>query len=298
MAVLVPEALVKQWRDELIHKFRFAEQFDGRWTVGAYGRPGLRPAVDDCRRRGAPAHAAPAAPDAGAYAAVRAAAERSRGVLLLSATPLLERPDSLQRLLHLLAPAGRPLGRLEDFERSLDGRDEIARHVAVLDPLLPPVILRQALDVLLRLLGDDPFVVAAIQRTRGALDDEATLAQEIRRLRLHISEVHRVHRRMVRSRRGTGLAADFPVLGRRPPTVLRVVDHQAVVQACSVWIGDVLATHEQRPLAPETLWVATRVAQAASQPGDSIGAHRIGGDERRSTRPRSATGPWHCSKTP
>jgi ATP-dependent helicase HepA len=84
------------------------------------------------------------------------------------------------------------------------------------------------------------------------------------------SEVHRVHRRMIRSRRGTGLAADFPVLGRRPPTALRVVDHQAVVQACSVWIGEVLATHEEQPLAPDTLTVATRVAQAASQPGDAL----------------------------
>lgn len=269
VAVLVPEALVKQWRDELIHKFRFAEQFDGRWAVGAYGDPVPgQPSmivVDEAHRLTRSGSA-----DGGAYAAVRVAAERSRAVLLLSATPLLERPDSLHRLLHLLAPAGQPWGRLEDFERSLDGRDEIARHVAVLDPLLPPVILRQALDALLRLLGEDPFVVDAIQRTREVLDDEAKLAQEIRRLRLHISEVHRVHRRMVRSRRGTGLAADFPVLGRRPPTALRVVDHQAVVQACSVWVADVLATHEERPLAPDTLGVATRVAQAASQPGDAF----------------------------
>ena len=269
VAVLVPDALVTQWRDELIHKFRFAEQFHGRWTVGAYGdsvagQPSML-VVDEAHRLSRPGSA-----DAAAYAAVRAATERARGVLLLSATPLLERPESLQRLLHLLAPAGRPLGRLDDFERSLDGRDEISRHVAVLDPLLPPVILRQAVDALLRLLSDDPFVVAAIERARAALDDEAALAQEIRRLRLHISEVHRVHRRMLRSRRGIGLAADFPVLGRRPPTVLRVVDHQGVGDACSVWIEDVLATHENQPLAPETLAIATRVAQAASQPGDAL----------------------------
>jgi ATP-dependent helicase HepA len=268
VAVIVPKALVKQWRDELIHKFRFAEQFDGRWAVGAYDdavadEPSMI-VVDEAHRLTRSGSA-----DAAAYAAVRAAAARARGVLLLSATPLLERPVSLQRLLHLLAPAGQLLGRLEDFERSLNGRDEIARHVAVLDPLVPSVILRQALDALLRLLADDSFVVAAIDRTREALDDGATLAQEIRRLRLHVSEVHRVHRRMVRSRRGTGLAADFPVLGRRPPAVLRVADHPAV-QGCSAWIGDVLATHEKEPLAPETLEAATRVAQAASEPGEAL----------------------------
>lgn len=270
VAVLVPEALVKQWRDELIHKFRFAEQFDGRWVVGAYGdqldgRPSMV-VVDEAHRLTRPSSA-----DADAYAAVRRAAERARGVLLLSATPLLEQPGSLQRLLHLLAPAGQPLSRLEDFERSLDRRDEIARHVAVLDPVLPPVVLRQALEALVHLLADDPFVVAAIQRTREALDDDAvTVTREVRRLRLHISEVHRVHRRMVRSRRGTGLAADFPVLGRRPPSVSRVADLPQVIQACSVWIGEVLATHEERPLTPEALRVATGVAQAVSQPGDTL----------------------------
>jgi ATP-dependent helicase HepA len=270
VAVLVPEALVKQWRDELIYKFRFAEQFDGRWVVGAYGDPPEgRPSmvvVDEAHRL-----TRAGSTDAAAYDAVRGATERSSGVLLLSATPLLEQPDSLQRLLHLLAPAGQPMGRLEDFERSLDGRDEIARHVAVLDPELPPVILRQALDALMHLLADDTFVVEAAEGARDALDeDAATLSSEVRRLRLHIGEVHRVHRRMIRSRRGTGLAADFPVLGRRPPTTLRVRDVPEVAQACSVWIDEVLAAHEEQPLAPESLSTAIRVAQAVSQPGSTL----------------------------
>ncbi len=270
VAVLVPEALVEQWRDELIHKFRFAEQFDGRWQVRAYGdRLAGRPSmvvVDEAHRL-----TREGSPHGETYTAVRRVAERSRGVLLLSATPLLEQPRSLQRLLHLLAPPGQPLGSLEDFERSLDGRDEIARHLAVLDPLLPPVILRQALEALALLLQDDPFVVAAVQRTRGALDDDAaTIAQEVRRLRLHIGEVHRMHRRMVRSRRGTGLAEDFPVLGRRPPTVLRIPDSPDVTQACSVWIDEVLATNEERPLSREAFEVACGVVQAAGQAGGAL----------------------------
>ena len=221
--VVVPEALTYQWRDELDTKFAISEQFPGRCVVVSHDEFAQRAAsgaellvVDEAHRL--------TKEDDAAYRRVRDAALQAPGVLLLSATPLLQEPASLLRMLHLLSPEVHPLEDVETFERALASREEIAALYGNLSETAQPVFLASAVAGLRTALADDARLVELLDQVdaASATGDPDAIATAVRRARSHVAEVHRLHNRMIRTRRGVGLAEDFPVLGRVPPRVERV----------------------------------------------------------------------------
>lgn len=247
---IVPAPLVVQWESELADKFRLAEQFSGRYEVLSFDelehyRPAAPPSflvVDEAHRLAATAGGAE---QDRKYEALRDLATSAHGVLLLSATPLLQESASLLRLLHLLAPDAHPLENLPAFETALQAREEIATYFANLNEELRPVFVREAVAGFRRLLGDDPHLVHLLDSVEHDLAAGSDPAQSIRRARSHVTEVHRIHSRMIRTRRGVGLAEEFPVLGRENPRFAVASDSlQHVGTAFSAWQDYMLARIE------------------------------------------------------
>ena len=135
---------------------------------------------------------------------------------------MLQEPGSLLRLFHLLSPAAYQVDDLEAFEGMLESRDEIATLYANLDPQTQPAFLRSAVDGLRKVLSDDMYGISLLDAIDASLPagDEGEVAHRIRRARAYLGEGYRLYGRMIRTRRASGLAEDFPVLGRLEPTAI------------------------------------------------------------------------------
>jgi ATP-dependent helicase HepA len=239
--VIVPPSLRGQWLDELETKFRVFTEFPGACTVSGNDRLAscvtARPTllvVDEAHRI--------TADDSGStrYDCLRELASRSPALLLLTATPLLQSNASLQRLLVLLTPGAPALEDPKAFENALARRDEIATSYGSLSDDIEPVFLRQAIEGLRNVLADDAYVQRLLDDVAAAIPTAESgdeLKDAVRRARAHISDAHRIYARMIRTRRGAGLAEDFPVLGRFEPTRILVSDAiTTVAPAYTVWI--------------------------------------------------------------
>jgi ATP-dependent helicase HepA len=280
VAVVVPPALTTQWRRELAKKFRLDEQFPGRVTIVPFDGLETLPApgevgllvVDEAHRIAA--HPSPGADAPPRYQMLASDAHDVAKVVLLSATPLLQEAKSLLRLLHLLSPSSYPLDDPKAFEAMLENRDDLGRLYANLDPDSPTTFLRTAVNGLRVLLTSDSYAMAlldAIEDSIAAADEDATRGA-VRRARAHIGEAHRMYARLIRARRGAGLAEEFPVLGRVPPRVVRVGRNPGVAIALDVWRDHVAEEGEaDGQIAPQLLLVTRRLFEGAFGAGDALG---------------------------
>jgi ATP-dependent helicase HepA len=211
IVILVPAALVRQWRRELLDRFGmkvFLDQsvFVLAHAAGTEQAAALKGAtmvvIDEAH------HVAD--PNGGAatqrlYALVQRASLSAERLLLLSATPIVRNEAGFLRMLHLLDPVVYPLEALEPFRIKIEHRQALAEVVAMLSPE-NSLFLDQALDdVLTRLPNDDRLhdLVGELKNLLLAMpeEDDPDLVAGIRRLRAHISETYRLNRRILRNRR-------------------------------------------------------------------------------------------------
>ena len=275
--VLVPPALERQWEEEMESKFRLVSEFDSAFELWSFDdlleadpQSGFSLlVVDEAHRvteRGA---------DAPEYLALCSLADDAEALLLLSATPLLQESASLQRLLSLLAPGARAFSDPAAFAQVLASRDEISRYYGSLRADIAPVFLRQAVAGLRTVLADDLHLKILLDEIDASLEpsDEEGLTVAVRRARSHISEAHRIYSRMIRTRRGTGLAEDFPVLGRATPSPVYVTGAvTAVAEPYAAWHDYVLARLERTPgaAAEELIAAAAPIVERLSAAGDQL----------------------------
>lgn len=208
--VIVPNALVGQWRGELASKFFLERCLDRSIHVVAF---------DDVERITAllpkatmlvvdEAHHLTERKVGGAnetYGIVATAAPGIDRVLLLSATPVLHNERGFLAMLHLLDPETYPLGGEEAFRRKVEGRQALAEIVAGLTPE-NALYLDYTIDQLADLFPDDELLQQHAMALRAIVDtmpDEGdqALGEAIGRLHAHLSEVYRLHRRILRHRR-------------------------------------------------------------------------------------------------
>ena len=199
IAVVAPDALVRQWREELDSRFEnddvevfahtdFAkdkELLDGEWDV----------LVIDEAHRVVARQGLPASPITRNALKL---AHASKHLLLLSATPVLHHDDDLLALLELLDPENYSVAKLAEFKERTARRVELGRAFLALRSATVPALVKLHAGKLASLLPNDPTVkefVAALAKP-GA--DAKALRGE---LHLHISETYRIHRRMLRTRR-------------------------------------------------------------------------------------------------
>lgn len=208
--VLVPKALVRQWRDELTSKSFLGRSLDSLIHVVA---------LDDGERIRAilpettmlvidEAHHLTERSLSGAegiYTDIAQAAPAIDRVLLLSATPALHNERGFLKMLHLLDPGTYPLDGETAFRRKVEGRQTLAEIVAGLTPE-NALYLDYTIDQLAALFPDDELLqlhATALRAVVETMPDESdpALVDAIGRLHAHLSEVYRLHRRILRHRR-------------------------------------------------------------------------------------------------
>ncbi|MFI6603531.1 protein DpdE [Nonomuraea sp. NPDC050536] len=235
-AIIVPDQVVGQWKQELATKFR-VNYLPGTVEVighSAIGR--LRPEqrmltiVDEAHRLTERVNYGGNGVRDQQYDALRAIAHASQALLLLSATPVRSNEDAFLGLLHLLDPVNYPLTDLAAFRHRVEMRDDLAQAMSAISAETPLRYLDEPLAQVAQLLPNDPVAKELISDVRRciAARAEEEARKEINSLRGYISETYRLHRRMVRNRRSTAAKKGFPTRGRRlaSPWLIPDPDHR------------------------------------------------------------------------
>ena len=195
--VLVPSAIVEQWRAELANRFQLT---DGRVQVRSHEQaPSIQARlpqiliIDEAHRL--------TSADAGILGATVAALARAAPrLLLLSATPALADERAFFGLLQLLDPDNYRPSDFKSFRQRFERRQEYGRLLLGLRPDAAAFLLKQKIDAARRMFPNDPVIQDIVQRfpeTKSG-DERSTLCIS---LRDHIADTYRIHQRVVRGRR-------------------------------------------------------------------------------------------------
>ena len=217
--VIVPGPLVPQWRSELETKFFLGDCLDTMIHVVAI--------ADDDRIRSLLGKTTMLVIDEAhhltghrsttgrqLYNDVAAAVPGIERVLLLSATPALHNEQGFLEMLHLLDPETYRLDEVNEFRRRIEARQALAEIVAGLTPQ-NVLYLDHTLAQLAEMFPDDKPLqeqANALRAITNSMPDENDpfLIEAVGRVHAHLSEVYRLHRRVLRHRRHTvsGLTPD------------------------------------------------------------------------------------------
>lgn len=210
--VVVPPALVGQWRQELQQRFFLGDLLDDFLLVVAaddtasilevIGDVGML-VVDEAHHLSS----LNAVNNDGLYKILLRYAPAVPRLLLLSATPALVDEGGFLRMIHLLDPVIFPLDDLDGFRRRIKARQEVAETVAALRPE-NMLILDEYLDRLLSAFPEDELLsanVQALQKILAGFPDQADeeFLRSLADLRIYLSETYRLHRRIMRNRRSS-----------------------------------------------------------------------------------------------
>ncbi|MFC8412538.1 protein DpdE [Streptomyces coelicoflavus] len=225
--LILPPFLVEQWRRELSGKFRTGDFAGARIVYSRDDAPDTwQPAdlvvVDEAHNLARLAHSEQ--PElSNRYARLAEVATASPRLLLLSATPALHNERAFLAMLKLLDPAVYRDTTADDLRHRMEARAGLGRLFLGLQPHFPGVLLNKRLTEIGAAFPEDAEVAALLSEVRQAVGgpDRHALAGAIGSLRTYVSEVYRVHRRMLRTRRTAALHESYQVTGRsRPQQVL------------------------------------------------------------------------------
>ena len=210
VVVVVPSALVDQWRGELTQRFSLGGLLDDFLHVVSHDnisrlRQVLPSAglivVDEAHHLSRQTASA----ESELYGLLQSFATKVPRLLLLSATPVLSDSAGFLRVMHLLDPIVFPLEDVVGFQRRLESRQMVAEVVST----LIPENLWSISDELDRLStsfsGDDVLnaLVGNLRQVVQRLPDEKDeeFVEALGSLKLHLAETYRLHRRVLRNRR-------------------------------------------------------------------------------------------------
>lgn len=231
--VVVPKTLNQQWRHELATRFGLQAELDSSICVTEVGKlPSLEAAlhptlvvIDEAHQIASLHGGAPAQQIC--FDVVRRLATISPRLLLLTATPLLHNERDYLTMLHLLDPQIYSIEDIEGFRTRVAQRQGIAEACFVLKPDTPNGFLLDAVQRIQEHLPLDPLVKQLARKLQERLDIEADESdpqrnQFIEDLRIHLSEVYKLHRRLLRNRRVGELRDLTP--GRKGATLVPYLD--------------------------------------------------------------------------
>lgn len=273
--LILPPFLLEQWRRELSQKFRVQDFAQAQVRLSRDDEPWAWDAADLVvvdEAHNLARMSASTDPDLRfRFQRLREVALASPRLLMLSATPALHNEDAFLEMLKLLDPTVYADTAAEQLRSRLEARADLGRVFLGLQPNLPGVLLKGRLTEIEASFPDDGEVGDLVARARVAVDaqEKGEIASRIQALRTHVAEVYRVHRRMLRTRRTTALAASFRVSGRRSPQPLLLESplRDDVAGALDRWREQALASAEGDP---EAMTLAGRaLAQAVAVGIDS-----------------------------
>ncbi|WP_438447075.1 protein DpdE [Gorillibacterium sp. sgz5001074] len=206
--ILVPAFLLAQWREELDHRCQ-VWQFPGRvhfaavetFEVDRYFFPDIV-IIDEAHEVSKLAFSKdPAAINR--YESIKKICHRAHALLLLSATPVLNNEHEFLSMLHLLDPDNYKLNKLTDFQKKVMFRQDVGKSLLTFREDTKPFLLKRGIANLRTLFENDPILDRMLVQLEDGLNQfsEDERRSLIRRIRVHISETYRLHRRMLRNRR-------------------------------------------------------------------------------------------------
>ncbi len=214
--VLVPPHLVEQWQEELRFKFHLGSLLDESIDVAGYGddeaiadfpkQEGML-VIDEAHHVAGLATADKASDERARFMAIRKIALRAERLLLLSATPLLHNEAAFQAMLHLLDPTIYPLGDMKGFRQRVERWQQVAELFHVFTETEAGSFLESSLENLRDMFPKDDRLAELGKELKPYLDDEKPIEDPerirlIRAIRAHLSESYKLHRRLLRNRRG------------------------------------------------------------------------------------------------
>jgi ATP-dependent helicase HepA len=209
--VIAPRALVDQWRQELRERFALGCDIDADMlhVVAADDVAAIEEVIDDVGMLVVDEahHLARADGEEGLlYDILETHAARVQRLLLLSATPALVDETGFLRMVHLLDPMTFPLDDVEGFRQRIARRQDVAEAVAALVPA-NMFILDRYLDRLGEAFPDDALLACHVKDLREVLanfpeETDEEFLDALATLKSHLSETYRLHRRILRNRRG------------------------------------------------------------------------------------------------
>lgn len=243
--VVVPPHLADQWQRELERKFFLTlpkpirvlteqEIVDGFGADDDY----TMLVVDEAHRAAAKAFSSSAS-ERRLYERLRAVSKRVPRVLLLSATPVLHHEDGFLAMLHLIDPDAYRLEDREAFRRRVRERQTVAEAAADLSDDASSLFAEEAIDRLVGAFADDPRLIDLAAKARVLLarpDVDVERRQAIGRVRRHLVESYRLHRRLLRTRRDDPRVSDL-LPSRTSPLVLSYEDpaREEAGEAIETW---------------------------------------------------------------
>ncbi|WP_274523024.1 protein DpdE [Saccharothrix sp. ALI-22-I] len=210
--VAVPTSLLQQWRGELRDRFLLG-------TALSRGRIRLIAHEQLCAEGDLRAHAVVVVDEAHRLIPhldrtpmLRTALLATRGLLLLSATPMRGDPRILLELLHLIDSTAFPRDAVDAFRERMRAREREATSLEVLTSSRAGLLLRSGvLDELSTAHGNDPVLVHLVDSCRVAAEpDDPAWSKLVN----YVRETYRISRRIIRHRRNTDATVEYPVTGR------------------------------------------------------------------------------------
>ncbi|WP_127817851.1 protein DpdE [Microbacterium sp. CPCC 204701] len=266
IGLIVPDALMAQWRSELRGKFHLDDFPTGRggspYEILGHSEVSRWHDLQDVELLVVDeAHllANTNSPDTRPYAELARLAHAAPRVLMLSATPFARSATTHLALLHLLDPQLFRWEEREHFEQLLSARRELAFAVFGLDPDPDPdnpELLELQFDEIRSLIPGDEVLREAMARAMAVFErngdvtqqvDEDALRTAVETVRTHISETYRLHHRVIRNRRheiarqkldDDGLLTPFEFTGRTRPKAIRLeesMEDTAGARAVADW---------------------------------------------------------------
>jgi len=247
--VIVPEALRVQWTMELSTRFHLSERIGKTIHVVAsrdknrlqqIGCTARMIVVDEAHHLSSWAWSDDQGERELFETVQRVVEPIDRRVLLLSATPVLHNERSFLAMLHLLDPQVYRLEQFESFKKRVQLRQQIAECMLSLSESESNFFLEQTLEELSELLIDDAEFIKLKTELLGLV--QADVAEEderrvtlIRAMRTHVSDMWRLHRRILRNRRTDETACYLPGRGGLHKVLYHCEAESGLANAVASW---------------------------------------------------------------
>jgi ATP-dependent helicase HepA len=247
--VIVPEALQLQWQQELTHRFHLGSLLGSSiHIISSHNEHALRDrlpsarlvVVDEAHHLSSWAWSSNKIEKAIYDMVATATAELHRRVLLLSATPVLHNEESFLAMLHLLDPQVYALDKLNSFKKRVQLRQEIAERLMDLREDESNYFLGDTLQVLGDLLANDLEFANLRKQLLELIEDDVNeedtrRIQLIHAIRTHVSDMWRLHRRILRSRRTESTDIYLPGRGGAIEITYSCDNETALVESVEEW---------------------------------------------------------------
>lgn len=213
--VLVPEHLRHQWAVELTDRFRTGQFSDAWLRIRSLDDESRWPSdsvdllvIDEAHRV---TRNGPLTP--GGRQRIADIAHAADELLLLSATPVRSNEAGFLDLLHLLDPAHYRPDQVDAFTRRVEDRDKLALICQGLVSDIDEFDLTLYAEQLETEYPEDQLLAELLASATCA--DAESRPTAVTRVRHHLSEAYRLHRRVLRTRRTPEVMASFGARGRK-----------------------------------------------------------------------------------